>query len=410
MDQALVSLLDLNGRLRSGSVKARDIIRQAVRALEAERAPGGPVRFILERESMDAARGVERELGRGRTRGILQGAPFGVSELLQVSGRAPFWDAAAQPRQMEDAAAVSRLRSAKAIPLALLAAPALGGPAFRPPGGGDPCAAVVGRGQLPFAIGLDFCGNVLLSALRHGCWALRPTFGTVSGFGTAPLSWTLAAVTAVAATPEDCGHVLSAMSGSDSRCSHSPGRTFRYAPQYTRPPQELPVADGGAPAAVRAVLEKSGVPVRAAAGPQGFPADIVEVTLAAEACEALEDELAASAEGREYWNQARELTAFDYLRAMRLRRALQDEYTEALAGAAAVVFSADCLTAAGAETGSNACRWLATALAVGAPLMVFGGAGQGFPGFCLTGRAGAENTILKLASIIREGFKPPGNS
>lgn len=410
MAQAQASLLDLNGLLRSGSVKARDVIREAVQALKAEGARDGSVRQILEREAMSAARGVERELSRGRTRGILQGAPFGVSELLQVSGRPPFWNADVHPRQAEDAAAVSRLRGARAIPLALLSSPPPGAEEFWR-SGADPCAAVVGRRLLPFAIGLDFNGNVLRSALRHGCWALRPTFGTVSGFGTAPASWTLAAVTAVAGTPEDCGHVLSAMSGGDSRCFHSPGRTFRFVPQYARLSHKLLAAEGAAVPELLTALGKMGAAVESAPRPKGFSRDILEIILAAEACEAMEDEMASAAEGREILEQARELTAFDYLRAMRLRREVQEWFNEALAGSDAVIFPAASLAEPEPETEADAGpqEWLATALIAGAPVVAFGG-GRGLPAFCLTGRAGAENPLLKLAAVIRDAASPTEKS
>lgn len=405
MAQAQASLLDLNGLLRSGSVKARDIIRRAVQALQAETARDGSVRQILEREAMSAARGVERELSRGRTRGILQGAPYGVSELLQVSGLPPFWNADVHPRQVEDAAAVSRLRGARAIPLALLSSPPPGAAEFWRSGGADPCAAVVGRRLLPFAIGLDFNGNVLRSALRHGCWALRPTFGTVSGFGMAPVSWTLAAVTPVAGTPEDCGHVLAAMSGGDSRCFHSPGRTFRFVPQYARFSHKLLAAEGASVPALLTALGKMGASVESAPRPKGFSGDILEIVLAAEACEAMEDEMASAAEGGEILEQARELTAFDYLRAMRLRREVQEWFNEALAGSDAVIFPAASLAEPETEADAGPQEWLATALIAGAPVVAFGGGG-GLPAFCLTGRAGGENSLLKLAAALREAAGP----
>jgi len=407
MAQAQASLLDLNGLLRSGSVKARDVIRRAVQALEAEGARDGSVRQILEREAMSAARGVERELSRGRTRGLLQGAPFGVSELLQVSGRPPFWNADVHPRQVEDAAAVSRLRGAKAIPLAVLSSPPPGAAEFWRSGGADPCAAAVGRRLLPFAIGLDFNGNVLRSALRHGCWALRPTFGTVSGFGTAPVSWTLAAVTPVAGTPEDCGHVLAAMSGGDSRCFHSPGRTFRFVPQYTRLPRKLLVAEGASVPALSAALAKAGISIDAAPHSKELSGDVLDIVLAAEAGEAMEDEMLSSAEGRELLEQARELTAFDYLRAMRLRREVQEWLNAALDGSDAVIFPAVSLAEPEADAAPQ--KWLATALIAGTPVVAFGG-GQGLPAFCLTGRAGAENSLLKLAAALREAAAPSGGS
>lgn len=404
MAHAFSSLLELNGLLRSGSARARDIIREAVRPLQAGMGPAGPVRHIFADEAMDAARAVERELKRGRTRGILQGAPFGVGELLQTARRAPVWDPEAQPGQVEDAAAVGRLRQARAAPLALLASPAFGGVAQGLRASEDACASIVSRGLLPFAISLDFNGNVLRAALRHGCWALRPTFGTVSGFGTAPLSWTLSAVSVLARTPDDCGHVLAAMSGGDSRCAHSPGRAFRFAPQYVRPARELRAADGGVDAAVRGALGQAGVAVTPAEKFQGLALEVLQVIVAAESGEVLEKEL-ASGQDQGYLEQARGLSAFAYLRAMRLRRALQDWYNSALADVDAVVFGAEAAAMADPEGGGEAgsVQWFASALLAGAPVLVSGGGGRGLPAFCLAGRAGSENTLLRLAETIRAG-------
>lgn len=404
MAQAFASLLELNGLLRSGAVKARGIIRDAARLLEAEAGPGGAVRRLLLDEAMEAARGVERELKRGRTRGVLQGAPFGVSELLQTARRAPVWDPQAPPQEVEDATAVNRLRGARAAPLALLASPALGGIAKGPGASEDACARVVSRGLLPFAVSLDFNGNVLRAALGRGCWALRPTFGTVSGFGTAPLSWTLGAVSVIARTPDDCGHVLAAMSGGDSRCPHSPGRTYRFAPEYAKPVRGLRVADAGAGDVLRPWLERQGAVLSAAPKPQGLPLDILDAVVAAEAGEALEQELAQCGQCEHYLAQARELTAFEYLRAMRLRRALQNWYLSALAEADALILPAGQWMLAEPEGGTSgaAQQWLASALLTGAPILMWGGGGS-LPAFCLAGRAGAENTLLRLAGALARG-------
>ncbi len=404
MAQAFASLLELNGLLRSGSVKARAVIREAARRLEAEAGPGGAVRSVFLKDALEAARGVERELKRGRTRGILQGAPFGVSELLQTARRAPVWDPHAPPQEVEDAAAVSRLKSARAAPLALLASNAFGGIAEGFGASEDACGLVVSRGLLPFAVSLDFSGNVLRAALRRGCWALRPTFGTVSAYGTAPLSWTLGAVSVVARTPEDCGHVLAAMSGGDSRSPYSPGRTFRFAPEYARPVRGLSVA--GAEAGLRTWLERHGAVLTAAPKPQGLPLEILETVIAAETGEVLEQELAQCGQCQRFLDQARELTAFEYLRAMRLRQALRDWYNSALAGADVIVLPGGPRILAGPEGGEGNApqQWLATALLAGAPIIACGGSReQHLPAFCLTGRAGAENTLLRLAGAVAEG-------
>lgn len=394
MSAAFVSLLELNGRLRSGAVKAREVAREAARGLKAEAGAGGAVRMLLEDEAVRAARDVERELERGRTRGLLQGAPFGVSELLQTAGRAPLWDGSPDVRLAPDAAAMERLRRARALPLAVLASPPLGGVAEGFSAAETPCASVVARGLLPFAISEDFNGNVLRAALRQGCCALRPTFGTVNGAGAAPLGWTLGAVSAFARTAEDCGHVLAGMSGSGAGCAHSPGRTFRFAPQYARGPEGLRVLVV-AGAAER--VKKSGAEILAAPVPAEPCAEILEVLSAAEAAEALEEELEALEEGRQLLAAAREVSASDYIRAMRWRRSLQEWYAQAFANADLAWIgpggSGDLESWRDGEDVPAGVQWLSAAILAGAPVLACGGREP----FCVTGRPNAENQLLRFA-------------
>ncbi len=392
------SLLELNGQLRSGAVRARDLARRTLQALEAEARPGGAVRELLEDDALRMARDVERELKRGRTRGLLQGAPFGMSELLQRAGRAPAWNREAEARQVEDAAAVSRLRGAKALPAAVLASPSLGGVASGFAAEESACASVVARGLLPFAISVDFNGNVLRAAARHGSCALRPTFGTVSGFGAAPLAWTLAAVSVVARTPDDCGHVLAAISGSDSRCHHSPGRSFRYAPQHARAPQELRVILASAPEAAVAAFSRAGAELVRKEAPREPYSEVVEVIVAAECGEVFEAEMEADAGIAGFLNDARSLTAFDYLRAARLRRQAQEWYSLAFADADAVVFGA----AAGG--GAEDAAWLPLALLAGAPVLAVSRRGGAFAPCFVAGRPQTENTLIRLAAAVAGEF------
>jgi glycosyltransferase involved in cell wall biosynthesis len=94
---------------------------------------------------------------------------------------------------------------------------------------------------------------------------------------------------------------------------------------------------------------------------------------------------------------------------MRLRREVQEWFNEALAGSDAVIFPAASLTEPETEADAGPQDWLATALIAGAPVVAFGGGG-GLPAFCLTGRAGAENPLLKLAAALRETAAPSGGS
>lgn len=407
------SLADLNGALRAGRLKARELVRAAVRALEPEARPGGLVRELFEEDALRTARDVERELGRGRTRGLLQGAPFAVSETVSVAGRRPSWNPGADPRRVEDAAAVSRLRGAKAMPLAVAASPPLGGLVAGQEAAESGCAALVARRLLPFALAVDFSGNVLRGALAQGCCALRPTFGMVSAFGLAPLGWTLATAAVLAGNAEDCGIVLARISGGDTRSPHSPGRAFHYAPQYARAPEQLRVAVAPGGENLAAALQN----LRAT--PAEFPAPdlpaaaVVETIVAAEAGEVFADVLAGQPEGRAWLEDAQSLTAFDYLHATRLRRMAQDWFAAAAERVDVMVLSPDRhehqAAAVESERGDGPCLFceaLSAALLAGAP--VYASAGRGGPRFLAIARPGAENTLLRLAAALESAHLPGG--
>jgi len=405
MAAAFTSLLELNGRLRSGVAKARDVVRETARALAEEGRRSGAVRVVLEDEAMRAARDVERELKRGRTRGLLQGAPFGVSELVQTAGRAPVWDGSADPRRAADAAAVERLRRARALPLAVLASAPLGGVEEGCGAEEAGCASVVGQGLLPFAVSVDFNGNMLRAALRHGCLALRPTFGTVSGYGAAPLGWTFGAVSVLSRTAEDCGHVLAAMSGGDGRCGHSPGKAFRFAPRYARAPEALRVMAAGGPAQAVSEVLKTGAAILQAPEPGEPCMELLEALVAVEAAEAFEEDLEGSESGRRFLAEAQEVNAAVYIRAMRLRRNVQDWFARAFADAdlAWIDFGGSAGAGwTGEYDASPAVRWVAAAILAGAPVLACGGGG-GRPPFCLAGRPGAENQMLRFAMAVAGG-------
>lgn len=398
------SLVELNGALRAGRLKARDVVRQASRLLEEE-VRGGTVRELLESEALRTARDVERELSRGRTRGLLQGAPFAVSETIAVGGRpAPWNPEISDPRRAEDAAVVERLRRARALPLAVAVSPPLGAVTEGPAAAETACASLVARGLVPFAVAADFNGNVLRAALEQGCCALRPTFSLTSAYGVAPLGWTLVTAAVLAMDAADCGTVLDSMSGGDLRSPSSPGRAFHFAPQYALPPEQLRVAlaPGGGP--LRPWLARARVALVDLPAP-ALPAwAVLETILAAEAGEALGDLLEALPAGRDFLAEVRSLTAIDYLHAMRLRRQIQEWLSAVFEKAEILVLPGDphhANSAQAMEESSADCRTcdtLAAALLAGAP--VFASARSGRPRFCMVVRPWSENTMLRLAAFL----------
>ena len=74
--------------------------------------------------------------------------------------------------------------------------------------------SAVGAGLVPFAIGTETWGSILVPAAFNGITGFRPTYGTVSRRGAMSLSWTMDKIGPMCRTAEDCAMVLAAIAGS----------------------------------------------------------------------------------------------------------------------------------------------------------------------------------------------------
>ena len=94
---------------------------------------------------------------------------------------------------------------------------------------------------MTFALGSETSGSIVTPASYCGVTGLRPTYGLVSRHGAMALSWTLDKIGPFARTAEDCGIILQAIAGSDSKDPGSAGKSFYYTPKYARPMKDLKI-------------------------------------------------------------------------------------------------------------------------------------------------------------------------
>ncbi|MBQ2263550.1 MAG: amidase [Loktanella sp.] len=139
----------------------------------------------------------------------LEGILFGVKAIIDVAGAEITCGSLLTGSRVaaKDAHAVSRLRAAGAIPVAILATTefAAGSP-FNPRhgvvtnpydanrwtgGSSTGSGAAVARRMLPFALGTDTGGSIRVPSCWCGITGLKPTRALLSTDGVAPLSWTL---------------------------------------------------------------------------------------------------------------------------------------------------------------------------------------------------------------------------
>lgn len=188
---------------------------------------------FLDDVALEQARRADAEIAAGGYRGPLHGIPWGVKDIISVSGYPTTWGSDAYKDQVidEDASVVELLREAGAVLLAKLTTGELaagdrwfGGQTRNPwnpeegSGGSSagPGSATAG-GLVGFSIGTETSGSILGPSSRCGVTGLRPTLGRVSRHGAMVLSWTQDRLGPMCRYAEDCALVMSAIARPDGR-------------------------------------------------------------------------------------------------------------------------------------------------------------------------------------------------
>lgn len=78
-------------------------------------------------------------------------------------------------------------------------------------------AEIVKNGEAVAAIGMDVCGSSARAAAMSGLVYIKPTYGTVSRFGTIPAACSGECVSVSAKTANECREVLSSIAGHDDK-------------------------------------------------------------------------------------------------------------------------------------------------------------------------------------------------
>ncbi len=174
---------------------------------------------------------------------------------------------------------------------------------------------------------------------------LRPTYGLVSRHGAMALSWTMDKLGPMCRSAEDCGLVLEVIAGGDAKDPGSAQKSFYYTPQYYRQPKDLRIgyapsdfaerADPSARPAFEqalAVIRESGARLVETRLPDLPYAALASTIIVAEGCSVFEplissgkvDELADPKQIAGL-KAGLEISASDYLKAMRIRTLAQQK-------------------------------------------------------------------------------------
>src|SRR5579872_3385015 len=369
-DVFYASIGELSIRLRAKEFSAVELTRAFCDRLEKIGAAHNALALSLRKSALKKAKDVDGDLKRERTRGPLQGIPYGAKDLLAVKKQPTEWGSRGFAGQKfdEDAFVIKKLDAAGAILIGKLAMIELAGgigyqtasasstgPAQNPwdrtrwAGGSSSGAGVAtAAGLVTFALGSETSGSIITPSAFCGVTGLRPTYGLVSRFGAMALSWTMDKIGPICRSADDCGLVLQAISGGDAKDPDSAGKGFYYAPKYIRPFPDIVVgyapvdfSDWADPLArpdfQRAfeVFKSMGVQIRETALPE-FPYGALAGTVISAEASAVFEPLIVSGKVDELVDKHQiaglktglEIPAREYLKAMRIRSLVQTGFRQ----------------------------------------------------------------------------------
>lgn len=234
MSLASSSLTDLRRQLTSGDISSRDLLEDVANQI-TERDPeiGAFLSFDLE-SAVAAADGADLSLPLG-------GVPIGIKDNINVEGQ----PCTCASRFLEgaytspyDATAISRLKSAGAIPFgrtnldefamgsstensALQTTHNPAAPGHIPGGSSGGSAAAVAARLIPAALGSDTGGSIRQPASHCGVVGLKPSYGRVSRYGLVAFGSSLDQIGPLTRSVEDAALILNALAGYDPRDSTS---------------------------------------------------------------------------------------------------------------------------------------------------------------------------------------------
>lgn len=367
-DIFFATITEINAKLRAKEFSVRELTRAFLDRLERLGPRFNALALLLRDSAMRKAKDVDDEIGRGRFRGPLQGIPFGAKDLLSVAGQPTTWGAKPYAEQVfdDDATVLKKLDKTGAVLIGKLAmvelaggggyryaSASLTGPGLNPwdrsrwSGGSSSGSGIsVADGLVVFALGSETSGSILTPSAYCGVTGLRPTYGYVSRHGAMALSWTLDKIGPMGRSAEDCGLVLQTISGGDSEDPASAGKSFYYAPQWAGDLSDLTIGyaevdfeEWAEPAARPAfnqaleVIKSLGTQVRIVEIPD-FPYGALANTIISAEAASIFEPLIQSGKVDELADQkqiaglkvALDLPSRDYLRAMRIRRLVQEAF------------------------------------------------------------------------------------
>lgn len=233
---AELSATELLAAYEAGSLSPVEVTRDALDRIAAVDDAVNAYCLVDPDRSLADAAAAEARWRRGEPRGLLDGVPVSIKDILLSRGWPTLRGSLSVDRDQAwdvDAPAVARLREHNAVLVGKTTTPELGWKGVtdspltgvtRNPwdvtktagGSSGGAAAAVATGTSPISIGTDGGGSIRIPAAFSGVFGIKPTYGVVPLFPASPYG-TLAHVGPLSWTVADSALALAVLSGLDSR-------------------------------------------------------------------------------------------------------------------------------------------------------------------------------------------------
>lgn len=365
-DLCYKTVAELSHDIASGKLSPVELTKACLARIEALDTKLNSIVTLLPQHALDQARKAEEEIRQNGPRSPLHGIPYGLKDLFDTNGIRTTWGSIIFADRVpdRDAAVVEKLNAAGGVLLAKLAMSEFAGGSTRSHlldyphnpwkldrttmGSSTGSAAATAAGLIGFSIGTETGGSIIYPSASCGITGLRPTYSRVSRFGCMSLSWSLDKVGPFARSAYDCGLILEAIAGPDSRNRSSGGKEFKFRPTSPDKPngklalikaefERAPAANQKVFGDALKVLQNLGFELEEVVLPDRPYREVYKTTDYAEAgtfFKPLYDDKRIArmftASRRAHFLADSMLPASDYIKAQRIRRMITDESDELL--------------------------------------------------------------------------------
>lgn len=235
-----MDITELSKQIRNREISPVDLVKEKLDIIKEKNRDINAFITVAEKEALESAIVLEKELENKKVRGPLHGIPFAVKDLLftkgirTTSGSKIFKDFIPD----DDATVIKKLKDAGAILIGKLnthefAYGPIGdrsyfGPCRNPynlnkitGGSSSGSAAAVAANMVDFSLGTDTGGSVRIPSSACGVVGMKPTFGLVSKANVFDLAYTLDHIGPITKSVRDNAMILNIIAGYDPLDEHS---------------------------------------------------------------------------------------------------------------------------------------------------------------------------------------------